>query len=500
MKCFEQLLKAYRVGVPLVTLETSDAAACVHEIKETFAPAGKPPVSSTQALVLWDCSAGFRALNDRGNHAIAQVCGQTAPSTVRSPVDFLGRAAAAGEDTLFVALNMHRFIVDTAVVQAISNLRDKFKENSRVLVMLGSTFRTPAELQHDIIALSEPLPSQVQLAQVVRELTAEMDLSDDVIDKAAAATIGVTRFAAENLTAMALEADGKVNLDMLWESKRKKIDETPGLRVVTNSGGFDSLGGLESAKKFMTGILRGNNAPRCIVHVDEIEKAWAGVAHDSSGVTQDQFGSWLTWMQETNATGIIANGPTGSGKSAFARAAGSAGDIPTIQLDLGGLKDKHVGTSEARMREALAVIHAISGGNTLWVATCNSMGALPPELRRRFKLGVWFFDLPNLAERTAIWKLYAKRFDLSDDAWAPLVTREWTGAEIESCCDVAWRIGCSLEEASHYVVPVAVSCKEEIEKVRQQATGRYLSASRPGVYAPGDVSGKGRRRMGGENN
>ena len=502
MNCYERLVKAYRVGVPLVSLETSDAAACVHEIKETFAPSGGDPVSDTQGLVIWDCAAGLRALNDRGNKVIAAIVGPSNQSAdaVRSPVDFLGKIAKAPEDSLFIAHNMHRFISDTAVIQAIAALRDKFKENSRMLIMLGSTFRTPAELQHDIIALSEPLPSQVQLAQVIRELTEGMKVTDETIEKAAAATIGVTRFAAENLTAMALEADGKVNLSTLWESKRKKIDETPGLRVVTNSGGFDALGGLESAKGFMRGILNGNNAPRCIVHVDEIEKAWAGVSNDSSGVTQDQFGTWLTWMQENNATGIIANGPTGSGKSAFARAAGSAGDIPTIQLDLGALKEKFVGNSEGRIREALQVIQAISGGNTLWVATCNSMGSLPPELRRRFKLGVWFFDLPNREEREAIWKLYAKRYDLSDAAWASLANREWTGAEIEACCDVAWRIGCSLDDAANYVVPVAVSCKEEIDKIRQQATGRYLSASKPGVYAPGDVSGKSRRRLGGENN
>lgn len=504
VKFCDRLLKAYRVGVPLVTLETSDPVACVHEIKSTFVPEDGPAVSDTLALVMWDCAAGLRAINERGNIAIGSITGGADPAAIRAPVDMLNRALkGAPADTLIFAFNMHRFLGDTMVIQAVSNLRDKFKADGRMLIMLGTTFRTPAELQHDVLAITEPLPSEAQLTHTIRELTEELELPDVVIDKAAAATIGVTRFAAENLTAMALDRNSstKIDLDALWESKRKKIDETPGLRVVTNAGGFDALGGLSAAKEFMTGILKGNNAPRCIVHVDEIEKAWAGLEHDSSGVTQDQFGVWLTWMQENNATGIIANGPTGSGKSAFARAAGSAGDVPTIQFDLGGLKNSKVGQSESNTREALQVIQAISGGNTLWVATCNSMAALPPELRRRFKLGVWFFDLPNLEERTAIWKLYAKRYDLSDDAWAGLVSREWTGAEIESCCDVAWRIGCTLEQAAHYVVPVSISCKEEIEKIRQQANGRYLSASRPGPYAANGTTTqqRGRRRLGEDN-
>lgn len=31
----------------------------------------------------------------------------------------------------------------------------------------------------------------------------------------------------------------------------------------------------------------------------------------------------------------------------------------------------------------------------LWIATYNSIGTLPPELRRRFTLGTYFFDLPD---------------------------------------------------------------------------------------------------------
>lgn len=105
---------------------------------------------------------------------------------------------------------------------------------------------------------------------------------------------------------------------------------------------------------------------------------------------------------------------------------------------------------------------------------------MPPELKRRFKRGIFYFDLPNADERGAIWKIYEKKFKLpkqkrpSDDGW--------TGAEIEQCCFTAWDLDVSLVEASTKVVPVAKSAAKQIEALRNMASGTFLSASHPGVY------------------
>lgn len=40
----------------------------------------------------------------------------------------------------------------------------------------------------------------------------------------------------------------------------------------------------------------------------------------------------------------------------------------------------------------------------------------------------------------------------------------------------------SLIEAAAYVVPVAVANRETIERLRQLASDRYISAARPGLY------------------
>jgi len=60
--------------------------------------------------------------------------------------------------------------------------------------------------------------------------------------------------------------------------------------------------------------------------------------------------------------------------------------------------------------------------------------------------------------------------------------KDWTGAEIRNCCQLAYRLGISLKEAAKYLVPVATSAGEQIKQLRTQASGKYISASEEGVY------------------
>ncbi len=142
----------------------------------------------------------------------------------------------------------------------------------------------------------------------------------------------------------------------------------------------------------------------------------------------------------------------GSAKSATAKATGGTAGIPTIAFDLPAMESSLVGASTERLRTALEIIDAVSQGRMLFIATCNSIASLPPELRRRFTLGTFFFDLPTAEERGTIWKIYLKKYGVSgelpnDDGW--------TGAEIKECCRKAHRLGISLTQASRYIVPVS---------------------------------------------
>jgi SpoVK/Ycf46/Vps4 family AAA+-type ATPase len=131
------------------------------------------------------------------------------------------------------------------------------------------------------------------------------------------------------------------------------------------------------------------------------------------------------------------------------------------------------------LRTALKIIDAVSQGRMLFVATCNSIASLPPELRRRFTLGTFFFDLPTPDEREVIWQIYFKKYGVAGD----LPNDEgWTGAEIKECCRKAHRLGMTLTQAARYIVPVSRSAAEQIKSLRQMASGKFISASTPGLY------------------
>jgi hypothetical protein len=61
---------------------------------------------------------------------------------------------------------------------------------------------------------------------------------------------------------------------------------------------------------------------------------------------------------------------------------------------------------------------------------------------------------------------------------------DWTGAEIRTCCDTADRLSITPKEAAQYIIPVAKQAPETLQALRQQATGRYISASTGGPYQP----------------
>jgi len=127
----------------------------------------------------------------------------------------------------------------------------------------------------------------------------------------------------------------------------------------------------------------------------------------------------------------------------------------------------------------------------LFIATSNSIASLPPELRRRFTLGTFFFDLPTAEERETIWGIYLKKYDVSGD----LPDDEgWTGAEIKECARKAHRLRMTLAEASRYIVPVSRSAAEQVKALRQMASGTFISAATPGLYRyEEEMAARGRR-------
>jgi hypothetical protein len=476
---FRGAFKAARqASTPLVAIRTADPGSTAAHVTEHAGT--KTPV------LTWDIMAGVSGRNEAGRASVAGIFGDSALTL--GPAELLAALRKASSqksfaDSVIFISNAHRLWEQIDVLQGIWNLRDTFKVGGQMLVLVtppGTIL--PVELQSDVMVIDEPLPAIKDLHALVSETFKQADLpapEEMVASNAVDALVGLAAFPAEQVLAMSLSKKG-LDINQLWERKRQAVEQVPGLTIWRGGETFDDIGGCDNIKRFLTAVLNGEEAPRVIVFVDEIEKAFAGTGTDMSGVKTEMTGTMLGWMQDRGADGVIAIGPPGAAKSMIAKAAGSTAGIPTVAFDLSAMQSSLVGGSGERLRAALQVVDAISQGKSLWIATCNSITSLPPELRRRFTLGTFFFDLPSAEEREAIWKIYRAKWTL--DGEQPN-DEGWTGAEIRECCRKAWRLKLPLKESAEYIVPVSRSAADQIEALRRQASGRFLSAARPGVFS-----------------
>jgi len=465
---------ARRVSTPLIAVRTPDPASAIQLILSTLKDDETPALH-------WDAVRGLAGANEAGQRHVSEILGELEPATVSLEALFAIAEKIAQDSLLFVA-NAHRFYSDATVTQGIWNLRDAYKRRGCMLILLTTLSGClPEELAQDVLMLDEPLPSCEELSRIVRETVeaAEMSaLGEADMQRAVDALIGLAAFPAEQVVAMSLSREG-LDTEQLWERKRQTIEQSPGLKIWRGGETFPDIGGCENVKTFLRAVLAGSEPPRVVVFLDEIEKAFAGTGTDLSGVKTEMTGTMLTWMQDTEADGMIFIGPPGAAKSAVAKATGNSAGIPTIAFDLGAMQSSLVGGSGERLRAALKVVEAVSQGRALFIATCNSIASLPPELRRRFTLGTFFFDLPSAAERELIWQIYERKYGVSGDRPDD---DGWTGAEIKECCRKAGRLKMPLRQAAQYTVPISKSAAEQVKSLRQQASGKFISASNAGLY------------------
>lgn len=482
---------ARRAGVPIIGLETADPAASI--VKACQSLNGKGDMTP---LLKWDLIRGLTPLNLPGAKVLTHFTDE--PTT--DPTACLGQLVAKADNLTYVPdpdnepdrkvgaiiymIHANRWLEGTAELQAVWNARDAFEPRGISLVLLGPSIKLPIELKNDVVVIAEPLPDHEELDGILARIAKEAELTQDKIgdrEIVVDTMTGTSAFGARQILAMSITKEG-IDQDSLWDRKRKMIEQTPGLAVWKGGSRFDDLGGLDNLKEFLTRVLTSGSTPcRAIGFIDEIEKGLAGASGDLSGTSQDQLQVFLKVMQDFNIPGIILVGHAGTGKSEIAKAAGNVAQCPVISIDTGAMKDSLVGGSEARIRTAMEVFKAVSQGKGLFIATCNKISSLPPELRRRFTLGTFFVDLPTEEDRATIWPIWIKRFDLAKKQPLPDCDG-WTGAEIRACCDVAFRTGLPLKDAARYVVPVIKSAPEAVESLRKLASNRFINAAKPGVY------------------
>ncbi|NJL65624.1 MAG: AAA family ATPase [Methylacidiphilales bacterium] len=172
----------------------------------------------------------------------------------------------------------------------------------------------------------------------------------------------------------------------------------------------------------------------CILWIDEIDKAFAGVgSKGDAGTTARVFGTFITWLAEKTSPVFV-------------------------------------------------------------VATANDIQALPPEMLRKGRFDeIFFVGLPSQEERKAIFDVHISRlrshnFKNYDIHRLAYETPDFSGAEIEQTLIEAMHIGFSqnrdfttddILEAASQIIPLARTAQEQIQQLQAwAASGRARLASK----------------------
>jgi hypothetical protein len=260
------------------------------------------------------------------------------------------------------------------------------------------------------------------------------------------------------------------------------VTQNPGLTYHATVETLKDMAGcaawIDDSRMLMTGPY----APTVVIRMDEIQRQFAGNETDSSGTKGNLMGEFLNWVNDRKVICKLNVGVSGTSKSWGAYCIAGEFGKPVINYDLAAMEHEHVGKSARNMRNANRCLDAIGDNKILLIATANKLDGLPPELISRFQLGgIWFFDMPTDEEKTGIVKIKLAAYGLDANQELPKMVG-WTGRDIDNCANKARLYGKSMMDVAKYIVPLHESHHEEIEGIRAQASGRFLSASKEGVY------------------
>jgi hypothetical protein len=449
-------------------------------------------------LATWDIEQGLQI---PGSDMPAETGGSDPLAAIRA----INALATSDGAALLVLTNFHRFLNSPEIIQALARQITLGKQNRTFIVVLSAIVQVPTELEKLFVILEHDLPNREQLDEIARGIATEAgELPDGedlqtVLDAAA----GLTRYEAEGAFSLSLTREGRIQPEAIWELKAGMLKKSGLVQLHRSTEGFDSLGGLTALKSFCKrSLLR---------------------PHRDNPLAMPR--------------GVLLLGVPGTGKSAFCQGLGKETHRPTLTLDIGSLMGSLVGATEANIRQALKIADAMApcilycdevekalsgaassgvtdsgvsarlfGSLLTWmndhtsdvylVATCNDISKLPPEFSRAERFdAVVFLDLPGREEKDAIWRLYLDRFGLDPQQRLPK-DDVFTGAEIKACCRLAALLDVPLIQAAQNVVPVAATAAESVERLRNWASGRCLSADHPGIYVrAGNTSSGARRRV-----
>ncbi|WP_373048193.1 AAA family ATPase [Vulgatibacter sp.] len=436
------------------------------------------------------------------------------PQKKADPMEVLDAIEQLNVPAVVALKDFHPWLTEPAIVRRLRELAFHLKGTYKTVCLVSPTLALPPELEKEITVIDVPLPTTRELLDLLKEIVGvvrqggrvAVELQREHAFQLVQAARGLTLAEAENAFAKAVAFDQKLSLSdlqLILDEKKQVIRKNGLLEYFSEQGDLGQVGGYEELKSWLA----------------RRQNAFTDAAR--------RFG-----LPEPK--GLLMLGVQGCGKSLTAKAVASTWGLPLLRLDMGRIFSGLVGSSEENMRKAIKVAESVapvvlwideiekglsglsSSGNTdggvtsrvfghflTWlqektapvfvVATANKIDALPPELLRKGRFDeIFFVDLPQTAERAQIFAIHLRRRGRDPAAFdaqrLAQLSQGFSGAEIEQAIVAglyeAFAEGRDLaqahvERALGETMPLSVTLREEIAKLRAWAQDRTRPASRP---------------------
>ncbi|MEM7409572.1 MAG: AAA family ATPase [Myxococcota bacterium] len=485
---------------PLIVIETSE-----EDRARRLAMAASHRLAIS--LFEWSISRGLHFASDhtRGGNPIA---------TTQTPEGVLQHLLAMDRDGMFWLKDFSTHLETPLVARLLREVCQAFEQRGSAVLLTGTNVTLTPELEHHAVHLPLALPTERELESAIDgalDSLAErpkVEVALDPKDRAALleAVRGLTlNQARQAVTYVALQ-DNKLAADdvaTVVDRKARWIQDDGILEYYPAGDNAFEIGGFERLKEWL-------------------ERAREGYSERARA------------LNLAPPKGLLLAGVQGCGKSLAAKAIARAWQQPLLKLDAGRLYDKYIGETEKNLRRALQLAEGLAPA-VLWideiekafgssssgddandgglsrrvqghlltwlqeksapvfvVATANDVFALPPELMRRGRFDeVFFVDLPKSPERRSIFEIHLRLREQDpqghqlDDL--VLASDGMSGAEIEQAVIAA--LYRSLHERqpltdAHLLreldgtVPLAVSRREDIDRLRSLAAERFVPVGR----------------------
>ena len=449
-----------RSRAPLLWIITREEVRVEGYLFEAAAAAG-------YTTVTWDSAQGVRNVDGSEADVGDQDIGATL-NAIRTQAE-----SAAKAPRLWILRDLHAWLAPGLGIQTIRQIRNLCRalpgtplSSAQAMIVLTPSTQVPEELAGHAVVIDWPMPDRTEIASILdtaldalpEEQAARVraKLVNGTREAAIDAAVGLSGEEVDSCYARSLVTKKTIDAATISKDKKKVIARERVLEWIDPiPGGLDAVGGLEPLKAWLK-QRQGAYSPKARAYGLPTPK------------------------------GILAVGYPGCGKSLFAKATASGWGVPLLKMDLGVIKSKFVGESEANLRRAFRTVDAI-GRCVLWfdevekqlggatqgaadggvsadalgallgwmqdrtnqafiIATANSVDGLPPELLRKGRWDEQFFvDLPTLAERAAVLRAALAahgRGGLKIDVDAiARETPDFTGAELASLVPDALYVG-----------------------------------------------------------